>query len=180
MYIIRQDFLLQNTHTHWCLCLCCHDDATCSLCLCNSEKGESATLPFSSLTLRFAYALFSLIRFPTLSPLFSFYLTFLICFFLSFSDSQDHLKRHLKSISPSHPPVATQRKILRFLYQLCTSFPSLIVFHWGNRSIGHIVYSQLELNFPSSTSCWAEPVLTLWWDKSSRARDEIWQMRKES
>lgn len=65
-----------------------------------------------------------------------------------------------------------------FKFPTCCALLSL--HSWGNRSIGQIIYSQQELNFPSTTPHWAESVLGLWWDKSSLARDDIWEMRKET
>lgn len=46
------------------------------------------------------------------------------------------------------------------------------------RSTGRAIHTLLELNFPSSTPHWVGPVLMLRWDECSRARDEIWQMKK--
>jgi len=62
-------------------------------------------------------------------------------------------------------------------FQLCSS---LIVFHVGSRSKGHVIHSQRELNFPSSKSCWEKPLLTLLWYKSWSARDETWQMGRKT
>lgn len=185
MYAIRPHCFLRHTHTHskpWCLCLCCHGDATCSLCLSNSsEKGESTTLPFPPPTLLcFTHLIF--FSYPFLSLSFSVSFSHLPSpFLLLLGSSQEKpLETFLSSLSNHTGKKNIGISGIYIPYQLCTSLPALIMFHWGNRSIGHIIHSQQELNFPSSTSRWAEPVLMLWWDKSSGVRDEIWQMRKET
>lgn len=145
-------FLLQiHTHTRaWCLCLCCHGDATCSLFHWSSrEKGENAILHPSFSSSRTADWGIS-----------GFFVSRLI--FLSFSSTflpfyPRIIYGHLWILSSAL--TATEENIgISFIYildQLCTSFPALTVFYWGNRSIGHIRLSQQELNFPSSTSRWA-------------------------
>lgn len=87
------------------------------------------------------------------------------------------------SSSPTQHPSTHRENIrihlIKILYQLCASCPSLIAFPQWKGSVDHIKCTQQELNFPSSISHWAENVCMLWWNKSFCARYDVWHMRKE-